>query len=67
MLPPLLLLLLLPLPLFLALSAALQVCRAAQAALSADRKEQKLQETAERRRQGDKLAVPNPLDLVARR
>jgi hypothetical protein len=45
----------------------LQVCRAAQAALSADRKEQRLQETAERRRQGDKLAVPNPLDLVARR
>jgi hypothetical protein len=45
----------------------LQVCRAAQAALSADRKEQRLQETAERRRQGDKLAVPNPLDLMARR
>lgn len=45
----------------------LQVCRAAQAALSADRKEQRLQEAAERRRQGDKLAVPNPLDLMARR
>lgn len=44
-----------------------QVCRAAQAALSADRKEQRLQEAAERRRQGDKLAVPNPLDLMARR
>jgi hypothetical protein len=48
-------------------AAFLQVCRAAQAALSADRKEQKLQEAAERRRAGDKLAVPNPLDLVVRR
>lgn len=45
----------------------LQVCRAARAALDADRKEQKLQATVERRKAGDKLAVPNPLDLVARR
>eukprot|EP00775_Hariotina_reticulata_P007806 gene7806-8003_t len=43
------------------------VCKAAQAALTADRKEQRLQETAERRRAGDKLAVPNPIDLMIRR
>lgn len=39
----------------------------AQAALAADRKEQRLQETAERRRAGDKLAVPDPIYLMARR
>jgi len=44
-----------------------QVCRVAQAALRSDRKEQKLQETAERRRAGDKLAVPDPIYLIGRR
>jgi hypothetical protein len=48
------------------LVVGLQVCKAAQAALTADRKEQRLQETAQRRRAGDKLAVPNPIDLVIR-
>jgi hypothetical protein len=45
----------------------LQVCRVAQGALRSDRKEQKLQETAERRRAGDKLAVPDPIYLIGRR
>jgi hypothetical protein len=45
----------------------LQVCRVAQGALRSDRKEQKLQETTERRRAGDKLAVPDPLYLIGRR
>lgn len=44
-----------------------QVCRVAQGALKSDRKEQKLQETAERRRAGDKLAVPDPIYLIGRR
>jgi hypothetical protein len=44
-----------------------QVCRVAQAALRSDRKEQKLQETTERRRAGDKLAVPDPIYLIGRR
>lgn len=44
-----------------------QVCRVAQGALRSDRKEQKLQETAERRRAGDKLAVPDPIYLIGRR
>lgn len=39
----------------------------AQAALRSERKEQKLQETAERRRAGDKLAVPDPIYLIGRR
>lgn len=43
-----------------------QVCKAARGAIAADRAEQKLQETAERRRAGDKLAMPNPLNLMAR-
>jgi hypothetical protein len=45
----------------------LQVCRVAQAALRSDRKEQKLQETTERWRAGDKLAVPDPIYLIGRR
>lgn len=44
-----------------------QVCRVAQAALAADRKEQKLQETAGKRRAGHKLAVPDPIYLLGRR
>ena len=44
-----------------------QVCRVARGALQSDRKEQKLQETAERRRAGDKLAVPDPIYLIGRR
>ena len=48
-------------------TSALQVCKAARAALRADRAVQKVEETVERRKAGDKLAVPNPLDLIARK
>jgi hypothetical protein len=43
------------------------VCRAARGALQADRAGQKVAETVARRQAGDVLAVPNPLDLIARR
>lgn len=42
-------------------------CRAARAALHAESADHKVTEAAERRRAGDVLAVPNPLDLISRR
>ncbi|KAI8464448.1 MAG: hypothetical protein J3K34DRAFT_526188 [Monoraphidium minutum] len=41
-------------------------CRAARAALHAESADQKVSEAAARRKRGDVLAVPNPLDLMAR-
>jgi hypothetical protein len=43
-----------------------QTCRAARAALHAESADQKVAEAVERRRAGDKLAVPNPIDLINR-
>ncbi|GBF93271.1 hypothetical protein Rsub_06003 [Raphidocelis subcapitata] len=42
-------------------------CRAARAALHAETADQKVARAASRRRAGDALALPNPLDLIARR